>query len=92
MNMKKLASLLLLSVFLIATVGVEVKAHYCDGVLMQVAVNGLHIHTAAGEDMPGCGDDDGCPACKNIYQSYKVQSHYGMGQVVLIQPSASLAD
>lgn len=90
--MKKLMTIMLLSVFLIATIGIEVRVHYCGGVPMQVAVNGVHIHDAMSGDMPACEDGDGCPSCKNVHQTYKVQTPYGMGQTVLLQPSVSHAD
>lgn len=90
--MKKFLTYLLTFVFLATTIGVEVRAHYCDGVLMQVAVNGLQVNTPSGSEMPGCCDGEGCPLCKNIHQIYKIHSHYGMGQVVLVQPSVCASD
>lgn len=90
--MKRVLTLLMLSIFLIATIGLEVKAHYCDGVLMQVSVNGLDINTPAGRGMVGCTDGDGCSSCKSIHQSYKIHAQYGVGQVVLVEPAQSLHD
>ncbi len=90
--MKKSLTILLMFVFLMGSIGLDVKAHYCGGELLQLSVNGLPINTSAGHEMPGCMDGDGCHSCKNVYKNYKVSAQFSMGQVVLIQPAMDLGD
>ncbi|MBM6992797.1 MAG: hypothetical protein I3J02_05980 [Prevotella sp.] len=90
--MKRFSIFILMFVFLIGAIGLDIKVHYCGSELMQVSINGLPINTSASQDMPGCMDGDGCHSCKNIYKSYKVNSQFSAGQVVLIQPALSAND
>lgn len=91
MIMKKILTIIWMSVFLITTIGIDVNAHFCEGVLTQFAVNGLPIHANHGNEMPGCMDD-GCPLCKSIHHAYQVHSQYGIGQVISSQPAPSISD
>lgn len=90
--MKRLSIILLTFVFLMGAIGIDVKAHYCGDELMEVSVNGLPIGTSAGQDMPGCGDGDGCHSCRNIYKVYKVHSQFSAGQKALVKPALSADD
>ena len=90
--MKRVLTILLMLVFLIGAIGVDVRAHYCGGELSMVSFNGLHIHGPGNKTMPGCGEGDGCPHCKNIHTHYKVYSKYHQARTVLQQPALSLPD
>ena len=90
--MKRVLTILLMFVFLIGAIGVDVRAHYCGGELSMVSFNGLHIHGPGNKTMPGCGEGDGCPHCKNLNTLYKISNNYRKATVLQLQPTLSLAD
>ena len=90
--MKRVLTILLMLVFLIGAIGVDVRAHYCGGELSMVSFNGLHIHGPGNKTMPGCGEGDGCPHCKDIHSHYKVSSNYHQARTVIHQPAVSHPD
>lgn len=90
--MKKVFTLLILTVFLMAAIGPEVRAHYCGGALVQVSADGMDVDTPEALRMPGCADGDGRSSYRNMHRSYKVNSRHGVGRVVLIRPAQSMAD
>lgn len=90
--MKRGFTIILLLVFLMGTIGLDVRAHYCGGELLEMSVNGLPINASTDHDMPCCMHGDGCQSCKVVFNSYKVQSQYRAGQGVLIQPAMASPD
>lgn len=90
--MKRLAVYILTAVFLIGTIGMNVSVHYCQGNVVQLAVNGVHFTTSEGRMMEGCASDDGCPACKTTHDNYQIHSNFSQGQTVHVQPSLASGD
>jgi hypothetical protein len=90
--MKKLLTTLLLLVFLVGVIGLDIRAHYCGDELSALVVNGLPLHSPGDDAMPGCGEGDSCPHCKNIHQLYKISNNYHKATTLQLQPTLSLAD
>ena len=90
--MKKLLTILLMTVFLIGVIGIDIRAHYCGDELSALMVNGLPVHSPGDTAMPGCGEGDSCPHCKNLHTIYKISNNYHKATVLQLQPTLSLAD
>jgi hypothetical protein len=69
--MKKLALLLLATMYFICASGVYINAHFCGGELSSVSYFALHDN-----DSCGCGDEaEDTACCKDILHFYKVDAH-----------------
>lgn len=84
-------------ILLVATIGMNVRVHYCMGELASVYVNGMDASAIFGleETESLCAHQDNpetCPHCKNLKNYYKVQSQFAMGQTISISPQLAVAD
>jgi hypothetical protein len=71
MKMKKLALLLLATMYFICASGVYIHAHFCGGELSSVSYFALHDN-----DSCGCGEEpEDTDCCKDILHFYKVDAH-----------------
>lgn len=90
--MKKLLTILLMTVFLIGVIGIDVRAHYCGDELSALMVNGVPINSPDDTDMPGCGEGDSCPHCRSLHILHKISNSYQKVTALQLQPALSLVD
>jgi hypothetical protein len=79
--MKKILSILLITIYSMATFGMSVKQLYCCGNLKSISIA---INIADKEKSEKQAKDNGC--CKTKYQSFKVKdNHIASGGIALTE-------
>lgn len=75
--MKKIAAILLLSLYSLSTLGLSLKSFYCCGNLESVTVS------ISQHEQKTCANDDGASnCCKTKYQFFKVKDNHIAADVI----------
>lgn len=91
--MKRLASITLIFILLVSTIGINATVHFCGGEYLGVVINGIQFTTDIGEEMTCCMNENSqCDGCKHVKHFHRIQSQYMQGQQVNIHPLLSFND